>query len=283
MITKAIAGCCALLVALFLWGGGDCFSAQPDTDSTRTTHSVRISGQAFPLAFGDQNVTEGVKERMAADLQHAFAGSTSVVLRARGLSRVDSWHGHPVTHRLCEQRSGKFYQINSTTFPPLLREQFGYAVIVDSEPHLIIIEELLATYTNILRAVERHPRMVRDMKKYIALLQNPAELEKIASDQEEAREFVYCYRVSVDTGQAVLRSYVRDLSAGHELAIKQRSLFDIVRLSDVFVDENTPDDVYIVSAVVSGQETPGSKPFAERLPLGAYVEGKWRLFAWPMP
>jgi hypothetical protein len=228
-------------------------------------------------------VDQIVKRRIAEDIQHAFAGNTSIVVRARGLSRVDTWHGHPVTHRLCEQRSGKFYRLNSTTFPPLLREQFGSAVIVDSEPHLIITEELLATYTNILKAVERHPSMVSDMRKYLALLQNPAELKRIASDQEQAKEFVYCYCVSVDTGQALLRSYVRDLSAGHDLKIKQPSLFDIVPLGKGFGDTNAPEDVYILSAVVSGLETPESKPFAERLPLGAYVEGKWRLFAWPMP
>ena len=275
----------AFSAILLLWVNGTRLSAQPDADDTRTTHSVRIAEQDFPLTFGDQSVTDDVKRSIAEDLQFIFSssGSTSIVLRARRPRRVNEWHGHPVTHSLCELTSGEFTRFNSTTFPSVIRDTFGYAVTISNALHLIVHENLLATYSARLKVVDKHPTMLGDLKKYLTLLQDPTELGKVAGDQQQAEEMVYCYRVSLDTGLRLFRAYVRDLSSAYSLTFKQPSLLDIDPLGQGFKDENAPEDVYIVTVVVSGQESPDSEKFSERLPLGAYANGKWHIFAWPMP
>ena len=122
--------------------------------------------------------------------------------------------------------------------------------------------------------------MMSDLKDHLDLLQNPAELEKLISDPKRASEFVYCDQISHDTGQSFLRSMVKEISDAHTFTITPPSLFDIVSLRRASSREDAPEDTYVVIVAYSSQETPEDDLFVERVPLGVYVDGKWRLPAW---
>ena len=267
--------------AICLFGG-----CRANTDRSGQQHTVTIADQVYPLVFEVEDLPNSVKRTIADDLELNFSSNTTATLRVISPERREQWRGRTVTHRLADFRSGKFYRWSSRQFPPIIRGHFRDAVMVNDEFHLIIRDALIKAYEEKLELRNQHPGMFREMDDFLATLKNPSKLKAIARDAEQAKKFVYCYKVSFDRGLSLLRSllrwYSRYVSSAHDVKIRGPSLLDIVSLSEAFEDADAPEGVYVLAALITVRKDGGDE-LSDKLPLAAYADGRWHFFAWPVP
>lgn len=229
--------------------------------------AVKIAGDSFPLVFEKDDVPSALKRTIATDLGRALsyldAARFEKLNRTRRLSRQNE--DLEVTHRLVTKGS------HPMILPKPLQQDFGEAVKSNGGYALVVRTTIIEEYVRAAGLKEEHPDMFAGLNEFIDLLNDQKRMKEISLDREACEHHVYRHGgVSMETVLEVVRGY----ASLDDLSVRHPSLLDIFPLSAF--EAGASEDIYLVASLVEWKEDVG------RVPVGAYADGKWCIFAFRM-
>ena len=231
--------------------------------------AVKIAGDAFPLLFEDDSVPSALKKTIATDLGRALSyldeARFEKLNRTRRLSRENE--DLEVTHRLVTRG-----QLPNMLPDPLQRD-FGEAVGTNGGYALIVRTAVIEAYVRAAELRDQHPDMFGSVDEFIDLLNDQERLKQISRDWETCADYVYRFRsVSEEGALTIVRHFA-------DVRVRPPSLLDIAASSTF--GPGAPADLYVMASLI--EEGKGRVTRIGRWPVGAYVDGRWRIFTFNPP
>lgn len=232
--------------------------------------NIEINGQVIPLLFESQGVDRKTKEIITKDIELVLSQAGPVEWVSK--SSPEKLRGFKITHKLhgLDKERSKI--------PEAIGECIETGVKTDGVIHLLVPRQLVSVYRQSLEQKEKHPQMYDQLDDFIKLLENKKKLRKILNSEKKAQEFVYCYNTTLTKGLDVLGEYASIIEE-----VFQPSLLDIKPLNEIAGSEIDGKEVFVVSTVIIWQRKNNDPKHKEKLPIGAYVDGEWHVFSFPMP
>jgi hypothetical protein len=227
---------------------------------------IKIAGTNVFLLFEGEGLTQELQEAVVADLERSLSGAAQVAWSLK--ARPVGWRGKTITHEL---RGWKDIEL-----PKAIEDFFGAGVMIDGETRVLIIQELIDAYRAAQELKEKHPVMFSRLDEFLALLSNRKQLEQRAEDVGTAPQMFYFYK---QPPQRTERAY-KELVGYADLRIQAPSVLDVRPLTELMQDDEADNAIFAFSAVVSDARH-GNHTM--KMPLGAYVDGQWRILVVPMP
>ncbi len=240
------------------------------------------------MIFESTNVTSDVKHAVVADLTQLFSSYTSVVLRVRSSERAAQWHGHVLTHDICELKSGIHTRLGRV--PLAVRDYFSFAVTIEGTPHLGISQKLVDAYQTALELKKQHPSIFESLDDFLDLRRNKTRLIELAENPKDIRHRFYYYKNTPPSSEKEYQKEIQDMLSemndhsemnnDSEIGIRKPSLLDIHPLSSLW-KKSEISDVLVFVATISFEE------FGETdymlFPISAYANDTWCFFVYPTP
>lgn len=159
--------------------------------------------------------------------------------------------------------------------PEEFKAHFGRAIHSGDSYEFVISESLVDAYAEVLSYKVAAPSIFSELDKFVELLNTPSELREILKSPEASQNFIFNYHTSLDQGVKLLDEY---LSVGASL--EPPSILDIKPLDSVGFGDDARTNVYVLGGTIVWGP---NKENRERLPIGAYVDGKWKICTFPRP
>ena len=243
--------------------------AQQPSKSQKTLHDIdriEIAGTNIFLFFEGEGLTQDLQETIVSDLARSLSGVDHVEWKS--ISHPIEWRGKKITHKLSGWEGAEL--------PKAIEKFFGAGFIVDGQPKALIIQELIDAYKTSHDIKKKYPAMFSSLNDFLALLSNQQQLQKLVQNAETASQGVYFYKRSSPQTEQSYKELVRY----SDLRIQTPSVLDIQPLAELMQDDHADNDIFAFSAVVSD---PQHEKHTMKMPVGAYVNGQWRILVVPMP
>lgn len=238
----------------------------------------------YPFLFEGEELPSVLKEGIAADINRFFLDGIDAIeavpLSEKNLRPGSRYqiYDRIITHRL--HIKGRY----SWLFPEVLKKYFKGVVKVDDKYHVLIHRKVIEKYKEAFKLKKKHPDMFAKIGEFIAFLENSEMMNKLADDPEEAKKMLYMLK-----GQSLKKGirWIRELAVQPYMKIKYPSLLNIVPLEKDFPGQGRGETgIFIIRTQVGFRQTDkegNSRYIMEPFAAGAYVNGQWRIFVWPMP
>jgi len=236
---------------------------------------VNIAGEEYPVFFEGQDISTELKQTIISDLALNMSHYDSITFMELSSERVEpaaQIYERKVTHWLDEGNQKRW-------FPDTVERYFGGAVKVGNKYQLIIHEKLIKEYEQALELKRQHVAMFSKLDDFIDLLQDHKKLEEIAQDAKTIRSKLYFYnRNPPSTGE----EYKKLITSCTNLWIRHPSLLEVKSLGEVVMqDALGSSDIFAFFTLVSDNQR--NPKYMMKIPMGAYVNGKWRILVMPTP
>lgn len=229
--------------------------------------SIKVGGVTLPVRFENADIQPALAEAITADIELLLSFADNVRWMER--KHPIEGRGTTVTHDLLNWRTGEL--------PDVFKNCFGGAgVIIDGKPQLFIIQELIDAYEVAWKRKQCNPFMFERIEEFLTLLANREMLEKLADDQEKSQAFFYSYKERIPSAEKIRLGIIQYA----DMQIRSPSILDVQPLGEIFNDPEYNDAIYALSAVLEHPDYPTE---SVRMPLGAYVDGEWKILCYPMP
>lgn len=249
-----------------------------DEEQTRKV-SVAIGNDEIPLIFVKKDMPFALKNAIAADLEIVLSHLDKASFEQREKPRTIPCKNKELelTHRLVRRSKGR--SIPSDVFPDVLKSgHFGQAVRTNGTYSLVIEEKVIDKYKIALTLKNKHPEMFAKLNDFIDMLEDQRRMKEISRDWEACVDIVYRHG---EISKGATLEYLRDLASGR-MRIRHPSLLEFRELNAADCDSDVSDDIFIMGSVINWTAEDRSEKDL-KLPLGAYVKGKWRIFVYRMP
>lgn len=251
-----------------------------DEEQTREM-SVWIGNDEIPLLFVEDGLSLALKQSIAEDLELVLSHLSGAVFVQRKTPRVVVVGDRDLqlTHRLIKRTKGS--SVPSDVLPNVLKSgHFGKAVRTNGTYSLVIDQEIISEYKTAVTLKNEHPEMFAELDDFIDMLEAQKKMKDISSDWETCSQFVYRYS---EMSKRAALEFIREYASG-KTTVRNPSLLEIQQLNKADKNSEAPDNVFVMSSVIDWQ---GNQEHLReknlKLPLGAYVDGEWRIFAFRMP
>jgi len=234
------------------------------------TDRIEIGGTNVFLLFEDKNLAHDWQKTIASDLERSLSCAKHVEwgLRSRPLELRDI----TITHEL------RGWELDGPGFelPEAIEKFFGAGIVVDGKPRLLLIQELIDAYKVALDLRKQYPVMFSEVDEFLALLADRKQLAELIQDQKKASNRIFYYKQSPPESPDAYN----ELIAYADLRIQPPSILDIRPLSELMQEDEKDNTIFAFCALVLDKEY---EKHMMKIPLGAYVDGQWRILVVPMP
>lgn len=250
-----------------------------DEEQTREV-SVWIGNDEIPLLFVEKGMPFTLKNAIAADLERVLSHLDKASFEQRGTPQVIPCQNKDleVTHRLTKRTKGS--SVPSDVLPNVLESgHFGKTVRTNGTYSLVIDQEIISEYKTAVTLKNEHPEMFAELDDFIDMLEDQKRIEEIYQNRKACENAVYRtheHGMSLDDAM----DFVKTEYAALELSVRHPSLLQIVQWNKDG-HTNVPDDVFVMWSVVHRKRKGVEETVV--LPLGAYVNGKWRILVLRLP
>lgn len=249
---------------------------QPIVDPVESSsNEINIAGKNYPVVFEGQSVPSELKRTIIADLGLNLSHFQRIDFMELPPEREEpaaQMYQQKITHWLDDGKQQRY-------FPGTVEKYFGGAVKVGDNFQLIVHEQLVEKYKQAVKLRTERAEMFDKLDEFIKLLQNKEALDLLAKDSDASRSMLYFLGRPKPTSEAGYRTLVKSCS---DLWIRPPSLLDVKPLGDLVKQSvSSGQDVYAFSTLVCDAER--NPENLMKMPMGVFVEGKWRLLAMPSP
>lgn len=245
--------------------------------------SITIADKKFVLLFEKQDVPLSLKNTIAADIERTLSYVPKVLLEKQKKERkLSTEHVNVViTHMLLTdvKSLGLPSIAASSLLPECLQDaHFGETAIIRDTYYLVIRKKVIEAYTHARNLKKNHPVMFEKLDDFIELLENNTKLQRISQDWETCNSYIYRHG---DVSRRNALKWVKEL-ASLNMRVVHPSLLEVRYLRNVDGQSlDYPKDAFVIASIIKMTKN-GTERF-DKLPLGAYVNGEWRIFAFHMP
>jgi len=245
---------------------------------------LQVGKDEYSFQFEDNDISHELRSVIISDMNNVFSSlprnqsSGGNDLHSSGIHfiAVDDRMGEPTTQSGDTENT---YVADLSKIrrwlPDEFKEHFGRAIRSGDSYEFVIPDSLVAAYAEVLGYKAAVPSIFSELEEFVELLNTPSELREILQSPEASQNFIFNYHTSLDQGMKFLDEY---LSLGASL--EPPSILDIKPLESVGFGDDARTNVYILGGtIVWGPD----KENRERLPIGAYVDGKWKVCTFPRP